>query len=138
MKSNFNQVLQMNFSRNTKMITSYAVLCVVAGLALGVIWHFIVFAVDASDELHPLDVSFYWKLHLAIGGVSGGLAWYSAFLVEKHRIRPFSLAAILAIPLMFVFVLAIDKNPITAVAIIVLFAIGMIPTLIAMRSRQMP
>ena len=128
----------MNISTDIKMRVLFAVLCIVAGISLGILWHFVAFNVYGDDDMHLLDVSYYWKLYLAIGGVSGGLAWYSALMVEKHHVRPFSLAAMLIIPLMFLFVLAIDKNPITAFAIIVLFGFGMIPTLLVMKKRQTP
>jgi hypothetical protein len=77
------------------------------------------------------DVRFYFRLYSTIGGVSGFFAWYVATLVVRNRIRARTVVHIMAIPLMFILVLAADKNPITGIVVILLFALGSLPTYIA-------
>jgi hypothetical protein len=119
-----------------KWTALFAVLCVATGVAVGLLWYVTVRAIDGFKDMHPMDVNFYFRLYVSIGGVSGLFAWYLATLVARNRIRARSLVCIMAIPLMFILVLAADKNPITAVVVILLVAIGSIPMYIVVHGNK--
>ena len=91
---------------------------------------------SSFEGMQPMDVSFYFRLYSTIGGVSGFFAWHVATLVARNRIRARSVVHIMAIPLAFIVVLAADKNPITAIVVILLFALGSLPTYIVVRRNK--
>lgn len=118
-----------------KSTALFAVLCVAAGLVVGLLWYVVIWAI-AGEDMHPLDLSFYLRLYSTIGSLSGLLAWYVASLVARKRVRARSVACIIAIPLMFILVLAIDLNPLTAIVVILLFSLGSLPTYIAVQRKK--
>jgi hypothetical protein len=119
-----------------KWTALFAVVCVAAGFAVGLLWYVAVRAIEGFEDMHPMDVRFYFRLYSTIGGVSGFFAWYVATLVARNRIRTRSVMHIIAIPLMFIVVLAADRNPITAVVVILLAALGSLPTYIVVRRNK--
>ena len=95
-----------------------------AGVGIGGLW----FITERSRTL-PLSgrCSFYFDLYTEIGGVSGLFARYIATLVKCRHVHLGCACSVLAIPFFLVFLLALIENHLTAVVVIVLFVLAVIP-----------
>lgn len=94
---------------------------VAASAITGVIYFLGLHALFPFDDL---DFWFYGCLYAGVGAVTGAGAWYGARLVTIKRLSLQSLAICLAIPYVFILLLALDKNP--TVVLIATLAFGFI------------
>jgi hypothetical protein len=111
-----------------------ALLSIALGVALGVVW-FIIHGV--LDPIPPPDVRFYVNLYAEIGAASGLFSWYMATPVEGRRVRLGSAMLVVAIPFFSIFLLSLNLNPLTACAVVAIFALAVIPScVVAARSHR--
>jgi hypothetical protein len=114
--------------------TLTALLSIAVGVAIGALWFI---TARAIEPFHPADVRFYFNLYTEIGAASGFFSWYLATLVNNRRVHVGSACLILAIPFFLVLLLSLDNNPLTALAVIVLFTLAVIPScVVAGKSRR--
>ena len=103
-------------SRGRSVVT--ALLSIGLGIAFGAVWFMIE---NAINPFLPLDVQFYFNLYTALGAASAFFSWYMATLVAAGDVRLGCASLILAIPLLFAFLLS-PVHP-----VMLLFALAAIP-----------
>ncbi|MGB7732096.1 MAG: hypothetical protein WBL72_00240 [Thermoguttaceae bacterium] len=113
------------------MRTLTALLSIAAGIAIGALWFV---CAQTIEPFYPVDVRFYFSLYTEIGAASGFFSWYIAMLVKDEHIRLRRGCFVLAIPFFPVLLLSLDLNPATALAVIVLFVLAVIPSCVIARS----
>ncbi|QEF99067.1 hypothetical protein Mal15_31260 [Stieleria maiorica] len=73
----------------------------------------LIFMIDLAWPIPLVDRGFYFRLYGSIGAASGLLSWFTARLVALSRLKLGTLV-ILLLPLAFVFLLAVQLNPVVA------------------------
>jgi hypothetical protein len=102
-----------------------ALLSIAIGVAIGALWFV---TAQTIEPFYPIDVRFYFSLYAGIGAASGFFSWYVAMLVRSKHIRPGRACLVLAIPFFPIFLLSLNLNPVTALAVTVLFVLAVIPS----------
>lgn len=108
-------------------------LSITVGLAFGAIWFVIV---NAIEEFQPLDSQSILVGYATIGAVSGLFSWYVAMLVNRGSVHLGSAILFLAIPYVLIFLVSVNKNPATQCAVVVLFALAVLPLHIVARNKS--
>ena len=73
----------------------------------------LIYLIDLAWPIPLVDRAFFFRLYASIGAVAGLLSWFSARLVALSRLR-FGVLVVLLLPLLLVFFVAIQLNPLVA------------------------
>ncbi|MDA8746144.1 hypothetical protein N9N28_16080 [Rubripirellula amarantea] len=73
----------------------------------------LIYMLDLVWQIPLIDRGFYFRLYASIGAAAGLLSWFTARLVALSRLR-FATLLVLLLPLGFVFLLALELNPVVA------------------------
>jgi hypothetical protein len=110
-----------------------ALLCVAAGVALGILW----FAIANSVEpFMPIDFRYYLNLFMEIGGIWGFLSWFVAARVRDRHLTLGGACCILGVPSFLLFLLSGNNDLLTTLVTIALFALAAIPSCVVAVRQQ--
>lgn len=73
----------------------------------------LIYLIDLAWPIPLVDRGFYFRLYATIGTTAGLLSWFTARLVALSKLQ-FRTLVILLLPLAFVFLLAVQLNPVVA------------------------
>jgi predicted MFS family arabinose efflux permease len=91
----------------------FATVLATAGAAVGELYFLALNALE-SERVSEIDRSFYVFLYAGCGAVTGAAGWYFARLAAMRRASLTVIGVSLLIPYAFIFLVALDKNPIIA------------------------